>query len=164
MTRAFVSVGSNIERETHIRAAVRELQARFGRLALSAVYESPPVGFAGDNFYNLVAGFDTGLPVEDLVDELHAIERSHGRTRSGRQFESRTIDLDLLLYGNLVRHDDRVDVPRREILDYTFVLQPLAELAPELVHPEANRTLAALWNERRARLAPLPETGFDPLK
>jgi 2-amino-4-hydroxy-6-hydroxymethyldihydropteridine diphosphokinase len=164
VARVYVGIGSNIERERHIRAAVRELAGRHGPLILSSVYESAPVGFAGDNFYNLVAGFDTKLDAESLIAELHALERASGRRRTSARFGPRTLDLDLLLYDDLVRHDGTVDVPRREILDYAFVLQPLADIAPNRVHPETGRTLGAHWSELRERLTPLRETGFDPHK
>jgi len=164
VARAYVGIGSNIERETNIRSAVLRLKARFGRLCLSSVYESQPVGFAGDNFYNLVAGFDTDIPVERLIGELHDIEQLHSRARTGRRFEPRTLDLDLLLYDDLIRHDSAVDIPRREILDYAFVLQPLAEIAPDVVHPEANKRISALWSEHQQRMTPYLKTDFDPLK
>lgn len=164
MARVYVGIGSNIERERHIRAAVAALRARLGALQLSGVYESQPIGFEGDNFYNLVAAGDTDEPPETVVAILHDIEQRQGRRRTDTRFASRTLDLDLLLYDDLVRHDGTVDVPRREILDYAFVLQPLADIAPDQVHPETGRTLGAHWSELRARLAPLRETGFDPHK
>lgn len=164
MPRVYVGIGSNIEREANIRSAVRDLAGRFGALNLSPVYECPPIGFTGGNFYNLVAGFDTDTPVELLIDALHEVEQAHGRLRSGRRYESRTLDLDVLLYGNLVRHDQRVDIPRREILEYAFVLQPLAEIAPGHIHPETQQSLLTHWNELRRRTVPFTRAGFDPLK
>ncbi len=99
MVQVFISIGSNVDREQNIRSAVAALRERWGRLTLSPVYESAPVGFRGGNFYNLVAGLDTRTPVARLLDELAALERAHGRTRGADQFVSRTLDLDLLLYG-----------------------------------------------------------------
>jgi len=163
MPRAFVGIGSNIERTANIRSAVRDLTGRFGTLTLSPVYESPSVGFAGENFYNLVAGFDTDTPVEQLIDALHEIERAHGRRRSGRRYEPRTLDLDVLLYGDLVRHDRRVDIPRREILEHAFVLRPLAEIAPGLIHPETKQSLLTHWSKLQHQSAVLTRTEFDPL-
>jgi len=160
--RVYVSIGSNIERETHIRSAIRALQRRYGTLALSSVYESPPVGFDGENFYNLVVAFEADSPPEQLVADLHEIERAHGRQRSGDRFGPRTLDLDLLMYGDLIRHDDAVDLPRREILDYAFVLQPFAEIAADAVHPETHQRIGTLWNLRQQQATPLVKTGFDP--
>lgn len=155
MARVYVGIGSNIERETHIRGAVRALQQRFEPLTLSQVYESQPVGFEGADFYNLVAGFDTSLPIEQLLDELRSIEQNHGRKRSGQRFEARTLDLDLLLYNGMVRHDDNVDVPRPEILKYAFMLRPLAEIAPTQTHPDNGKSFSELWksfSDKRQKL------------
>lgn len=161
MTRVYVSIGSNIERESNIRSAVQSLKARFGPLVLSPVYESPPVGFEGNPFYNLVAGFDTDIAVEDLVTELHDIERAHGRTRTSERFAPRTLDLDLLLYGDLIRHDVRVDVPRREILDYAFVLKPLADIAPHQCHPEISKAFSDLEQQHIAREGEVSRAAFQ---
>jgi 2-amino-4-hydroxy-6-hydroxymethyldihydropteridine diphosphokinase len=146
MPRVYVSIGSNVERERHILGAVRALRERFGKLSLSRVYETRPEGFEGDNFYNLVTGFDTDEPVERVRALLAEIEAAHGRTRNGPRFGPRTIDLDLLLYGTLVRHDHGIDVPRREITRYGFVLGPLAELAPALRDPESGVSYGELWS------------------
>lgn len=147
MARVYVGIGSNIERENNIRAAVRALRQRFDTLILSQVYESHPVGFEGADFYNLVVGFKTSLPIEQLLDELRTIEQNHGRKRNGKRFDARTLDLDLLLYNGLVRHDDTVNVPRPEILQYAFMLRPLAEIAPTQAHPENGKNFSELWKE-----------------
>lgn len=147
MARVYVGIGSNIEREANIRGAVQTLCQHFGPLTLSQVYESRPIGFEGTDFYNLVAGFETSLPIEQLLGELHGIEKKHGRKRTGRRFEARTLDLDLLLYNAVVRHDGEIDVPRAEILEYAFMLRPLAEIAPTLTHPENGKSFSELWNE-----------------
>jgi 2-amino-4-hydroxy-6-hydroxymethyldihydropteridine diphosphokinase len=147
MPRVYVSIGSNIEREQNIRGAARALAARFGRLTLSSVYETGPVGFEGDNFYNLVAGFDTEAPVEEVRRELLRIESDHGRRReTGPRHGPRTLDLDILLYGNLVRHKEGFDIPRGEIGRFAYVLRPLAEIAPGLKHPETGKTLEEMWD------------------
>jgi len=151
MPRVYVSIGSNIDREKNIRGAVRVLRERYGKLALSRVYETPAEGFDGDAFYNLVAGFDTDEPVEQLHQALSAIEAAHGRTRTGPRFGPRTLDLDLLLYGDLVRHESGVDLPRDEIRTYAFVLGPLAEIAPDQRHPETGARLGELWEKFSGR-------------
>lgn len=145
MTRAYIGIGSNIDREASIRGGVARLREVFGPLLLSTVYESPAFGFQGDNFYNLVAGFDTDLGPGELERELHAIEHGLGRERGQPRYASRTLDLDLLLYGDLVRHDDEVNVPREDVRKFAFVLRPLAEIAGELRHPETGQTLEAMW-------------------
>ena len=159
MARVYVSIGSNIDRERHIRAAVAALRERFGRVQLSSVYESEAVGFDGDNFLNMAVAFDTALDVASVAQTLRAIEDAHGRVRSGPRFSSRTLDLDLLLYDELVSRNDGLDVPRAEITKNAFVLQPLAEIAPEAVHPTEGITFAQLWqrfDKQRQALWPVP--------
>jgi 2-amino-4-hydroxy-6-hydroxymethyldihydropteridine diphosphokinase len=153
LVRAYIGIGSNIAAERNIRSALTELRRRYGPIALSPVYRGAPIGFAGDDFYNLVAALDTGEPAQTLIEALHAIEQNHGRVRAPERFAPRTLDLDLLLYGDLVRHDTVLDLPRPEILQYAFVLRPLAELAPGERHPETGETYRELWG----RLQPLQE-------
>lgn len=145
MARVFVSIGTNIDREKHIRAAVHELRKSYGELTLSSVYESQPVGFEGDNFFNMVVGFNTGQDVESLVKDLHALEDCYGRERGGERFAARTLDLDLLLYDDLVLDAGSIRIPRNEISFNAFVLQPLAEIAPQLRHPITAETYADMW-------------------
>ncbi len=147
MPRIFVSIGSNIEREINIRGAVHALRDAYGTLTLSQVYESAPQGFAGDNFYNLVAGFDSAESVEAVKARLDEIETAHGRRRDGRRHVPRTLDLDLLLYDSNVIHRPGLDLPRAEIREYAFVLAPLAEIAPHLHHPETGETFKAMWEK-----------------
>jgi 2-amino-4-hydroxy-6-hydroxymethyldihydropteridine diphosphokinase len=145
MPRVFVSIGSNIDKARNIQGAVRALKSRFGALTCSRVYQSRAEGFDGEDFYNLVAAFDTMEPVEAVLQALSGIETSHGRKRGGPRFASRTLDLDILLYGNLVRHDKDLDIPRDEITQHAFVLGPLAEIAPALTHPETGTGIGELW-------------------
>ena len=159
--RAYISIGSNIERDANVRAAVQALRQRFGSVALSRVYESRPIGFEGENFYNLVAAFDTDELPEAVVVILHDIERQLGRKRSTSHFTSRTIDLDLLLYGDLVRDDPALPVPRPEVTEYACVLRPLAELAPEARHPRSGETFATLWMRFDKSTQPLSPVALE---
>ncbi len=145
MARVFVSVGSNVEPEENLRLACGELERRFGGLGVSSVYRNPPVGFAGADFLNLVAAFETERTPEQVVAELEEIHDLAGRKRGGERFGPRTLDLDLLLYDDLVTAGPALRLPRDDVLKYDFVLGPLAELAPELVHPVEGRSLAELW-------------------
>lgn len=145
MPRTYIGIGSNVERDKNIRGAVHALRRRFGNLATSAVYQSKAQGFEGDDFYNLAAAFDTEEPIESLRRLLTAIETAHGRMRDGPRYGPRTLDIDILLYGDLVRHDGRFDIPRGEILRFAFVLGPLAELAPDVKHPETGERLEHIW-------------------
>ena len=143
MPRVFVSVGSNIERDHNIRSSLDALEARFGELAVSTIYESVAVGFEGENFYNLVVAFDTDEPVAVVSKALRETELAHRRERQSKRFAPRTLDLDLLLYGDLIA--DEPELPRGEILTYAFVLLPLSELAPDLIHPTEGRSYGELW-------------------
>ena len=141
--RVYVGVGSNIEREKNIRGGLAALARRYGALTLSPVYEARAIGFAGDDFFNLVAAFDTGKTVAELENDLYRIEFEHGRRREEDRFSARTLDLDLLLYGELVSDQHRV--PRADIIKYAFVLKPLFDLAPDLVHPQTGKSIAEIW-------------------
>lgn len=145
MPYGYVSVGSNINKEKYIRASLVALRQAFGPLNVSSIYESESVGFSGESFYNYVAGFNSDLDVKEIAKQLRQIELDNGRTRSCVKFSSRTLDLDLILYGDLVLSDGRLQIPRDEIERYAFVLEPLAEIAPGLKHPINQRTYAELW-------------------
>ena len=152
MPKAYISIGSNVDRERNVRSAVSALSGHYGPLVLSPVYESAAFGFDGDPFYNLVCGFTTADTVAVLVRQLHAIERRHGRLPGDKRFSPRTLDLDILLYDDLVRHDD-FDIPRSDIIEHSFVLRPLCDLAPTMQHPELNQTFSQLWSQLGARHA-----------
>ncbi len=145
MARVFVSVGTNQAREASLRCGLSRLARRYGVIDLSPVYRTTAVGFEGDDFFNLVVAFDTDQAPAALVAELHRIESDCGRVRGGPRFGPRTLDLDLLLYDDLVLDRDGLQLPRDEILRHAFVLRPLADLAPERRHPVTGRTFAEHW-------------------
>jgi 2-amino-4-hydroxy-6-hydroxymethyldihydropteridine diphosphokinase len=147
MQDIYISAGSNMEAETRIRSALAMLENEFGTLRCSTVYKNPAVGFAGTDFLNLVIGCRSALPVLEIVNRLDWIEKAHGRDRRLPKFSPRTLDLDLLLYGDAVLEQEPYKIPRADILDYAFVLGPLAELAPELLHPLTHKTMAELWED-----------------
>ncbi len=150
MTRSavdvYVSAGSNIDPERHLRDACLALGEKFGPLSLSSVYRTKAVGFDGDDFLNLVVSFSTNLDVHAVKTGLDETEARAGRARSEQSFAPRTLDLDLLLYGSEVFEKSDVRVPRADILKYAFVLAPIAELAPDLRHPVDGRTMRELWS------------------
>lgn len=150
----FVGIGSNIEPRTHIPQALRLLEQRFGALRVSQVYECPAVGFEGDVFFNLVVGFDSGDDALDVVYALRDIEQLCGRSRD-EKMRSRTIDLDLLLYGDHILDDADLRVPREDITRYAFVLKPLLELTPDGCHPVSGMAYADLWAQFDASEQPL---------
>ena len=146
MPRVWISIGSNIDREQNIRAALAELRQRFGALVVSPLYEAEAVGFEGDAFYNLVVGIDSALPPVELHAAMRDIESVQGRLRTGEKFASRTLDLDVLTHGDAVTDAGGKHLPRDEILEYAFVLAPLADVAPDQRHPETGDTFGELWS------------------
>ena len=141
--RVFVSAGSNIDPRANLESACMALNERYSELQFSPVYESPAEGFSGPPFLNLVVSFRTDETPEEVREALAKLEALAGRERSGGKFSSRTLDLDLLLYGDRV--DEALKLPHPDIERYAFVLKPLADLAPDLRHPVAVATIAELW-------------------
>ncbi len=157
MARVFVGIGSNIDRERSIRRGLEELRRLFGELLISPVYESAPIGFEGDDFLNLVVAFETRLEPRVLADKLRQIEYTAGRQYEDRGFTPRTLDLDLLLYDDLVCEEEGLNLPRRDVTEYPFVLRPLADIAGELLHPVLGRSYRELWeafDKRQVELRP----------
>jgi len=161
MPRVHVSVGSNVDRERSVRGGVADLAERFSALSLSQVYDCPAVGFKGHAFLNLVAAFDCDLDLEALNAELKEIEANNGRVRGSKKFSDRTLDIDVLLYGDLIRHEGRIDVPRYEIRRYAFVLRPLSEMIPERLHPELKLSFREMWENFDDSAQPMTAVDFD---
>jgi len=138
MPEVFIGAGSNADPERRLRLALGELERRFGALRISSVYRGPAVGAPGADYSNLVVALKTEVDVDSLRDELRAIEALAGRSRADAAVCE--LDLDLLLYGGRVDAVRRL--PRPGLLTLPFVLVPLAELAPELVHPVTGERFA----------------------
>jgi 2-amino-4-hydroxy-6-hydroxymethyldihydropteridine diphosphokinase len=149
MAIAYVAIGSNLEPASNVARAIEALRREFAAVARSPVYASKPVGTTGPDFYNLVVRFQSGLEPSALVRRLRELERSLGRVRGPDRNAPRTIDLDLLLYDDLIRHDAEVNVPHPDIRRYAFVRRPLADLAADLPHPELGLGIAALHAAER---------------
>ena len=147
MSLVYLSLGSNIEREHHMGAALDALADCFGALEISTVYESVAVGFEGDSFYNLVVGINTDLAVSEITKILKHIEDCNGRDRSAPKFGPRSLDIDILTVDALAGEIDGINLPRSEVLKNAFVLQPLAELAEEMIHPLTAKTIGQHWQE-----------------
>ena len=147
MSLICLSLGSNIQPQRHICAALDALEENFGELQISAVYESESVGFQGQNFYNLVVGVDSDLSVGEISAILKGIEDSNGRDRCSPRFSARSLDIDILTVDSLVGKFSGIDLPRDEVLKNAFVLQPLAQIAPDRVHPVTGITFSQHWQE-----------------
>jgi 2-amino-4-hydroxy-6-hydroxymethyldihydropteridine diphosphokinase len=145
MPTVYVAIGSNVDPAENVAKAMNELMRVFPRTRFSSCYRNRAVGFEGDDFINCVAGFDTELPVRDVVERLHAIEMLCGRPRDAPRWAPRTMDLDVLLYDGLVCDEPRLKLPRPDLLQRAYMLGPLAELAPQVMHPTEKLTIRALW-------------------
>jgi len=141
----FVSLGSNMEPEKNLNLAMEALTARFGAICRSSVYRNQAVGFEGEPFLNLVIGFSTGESAHQVNEALHEIEAQFGRVRGDEKFAPRTLDMDLLVYGDAVIKRDDLVVPRPELSEYAFMLQPLAELAGHKRDPISGAPWQKVW-------------------
>lgn len=142
MPQVYVSLGSNIEPEANLCTCLGALQQAFGLLHCSTIYQTAAIGFAGEPFLNAVVSFNTELSSAELKAWLKQLEAQQGRVSSQQPFSARTLDLDLLLYADLIQPEQKL--PHPDILQYNFVLQPLAELAPEHKHPLLGKTFTEL--------------------
>jgi 2-amino-4-hydroxy-6-hydroxymethyldihydropteridine diphosphokinase len=147
MARVFVAAGSNVEPERNLASAAEQMRRDFPKIQFSSWYRNPAVGFEGDDFINFVAGFETDLPVHDVIQRLQAIETACGRPRGAPRWAPRSMDLDILLYDALVIEEPRLKLPRPDLLKRAFMLGPLAEIAPEVVHPTLGVTIGELWRQ-----------------
>lgn len=145
MTTVLLSLGSNVQPTHYLRLAVEALRARFGPIDVSPAYRTAAVGFDGPDFVNNGVQLQTDWELQALDDWLHALEDRHGRDRSGPRFSDRTLDVDVVFFGDrIVEGPGHLRVPRPE-LKHAFVLKPLADIAPAFVDPLSGKTLAALW-------------------
>lgn len=145
MPRVFVAAGSNVEPEKNLATATAALARVFPDVQFSPWYRNRAVGFEGADFINLVVGFTTELPVHEVVARLRAIEEQCGRPRDAPKWAPRSMDLDILLYGDLVCDEPGLKLPRPDLLKRAFMLGPLADVAPEVWHPTAHATIGELW-------------------
>lgn len=159
-TEIYAGLGSNVDPARHLKHAIGELRRLYGRVEQSPIYRNPAVGFTGDDFLNLVVRFRSDCSPEELERLFSALEHAAGRrepdNKGTQEFGPRTLDVDLLLYGSTI--DPAARLPRSDILQYAFVLRPLAELAPDLVHPLTGRTLESHWRAVEAQGPPMRRT------
>ncbi|HEX9706805.1 MAG TPA: 2-amino-4-hydroxy-6-hydroxymethyldihydropteridine diphosphokinase [Steroidobacteraceae bacterium] len=155
MADAYVAAGSNVRPRASLTQALGMLTREFPRLRVSRAYANAAVGFTGADFVNLVVAFPTDLPPAELVERLKAIESGCGREPGAPKWGPRTLDLDLLLYGDAVGRVAGRTLPHPDLMTRAWVLGPLAELAPDLVHPVLRETVAAMWRRFDQRAHPL---------
>ncbi len=155
MTRVFVAAGGNIDPARRLPQALVGLRAAFGALAVSPCYSNAAFGFEGEDFHNLVVAFDTALPLAEVLAQLHAIEEACGRDRQAAKWAARAMDLDVLLFGDCVGEFPGASLPRPDLLKRAYMLGPLADLAPTLLHPTLGISIAELW-------AAYDKTGWQP--
>lgn len=151
MSIAYLGLGSNIQPEMNIASAMQALRSDFKHARFSPLYRSPAVGLEGDDFINLAAGVDTTLHPLELKLYLHELEDRQNRDRSVPKWSSRTLDIDILLYDDLYLVSPELEIPRKEILDMAHVLKPLADIAPDRVHPIEGVSMDELWRGLEAK-------------
>tara|TARA_B110000014_G_C19678713_1_gene356062 strand:+ start:61 stop:549 length:489 start_codon:yes stop_codon:yes gene_type:complete len=146
MTLVALSLGSNVDAPKNVLDAITALRSKFGVLAISTIYESEAIGFSGDNFLNFVVSAETSYSLKDVFDYLKDLENDMGRNRTKPRYSDRTIDIDILLFGDSTGEECGLDLPRAEILYNAFILRPLAELHPQLKHTVLGVSYKNLWN------------------
>jgi len=161
MPIAYLGLGSNLDAGQNLQLASREIRRRFSLQKISAVYRSEALGFDGADFLNAVACIETALTPQELHEQIELIHDVAGRQRWHGKVISRTLDIDLLLYDQLVLNEPPVLVPRKDVLQYSFVLRPLAEIAPDLHHPVTGKLINDHWREFDAASHPLTAVDLD---
>ncbi|WCP67526.1 2-amino-4-hydroxy-6-hydroxymethyldihydropteridine diphosphokinase [Vibrio tubiashii] len=146
MITTYIGIGSNIDRRKHIQAAITELNAIGSDIRLSTIYECESIGFESNAFYNLVVEMKTSLTLTEFSRQLRKIELKWGRAENAGKFEPRTVDLDIILFGDQTC-SSKPEIPRGDIFKYAFVLKPLFELCPQLVVPQDGRTIEQIWQQ-----------------
>ncbi|NMP32121.1 2-amino-4-hydroxy-6-hydroxymethyldihydropteridine diphosphokinase [Thalassotalea sp. M1531] len=160
MADIYISLGSNIEREKYVNKGLWALENAFGEIAVSSLYACEAIGFEGPEFYNLVVSANTSKTLSEVAELLRDIEYDNGRSPDAYKYSPRTLDLDLLLFDDVIANEP-AQIPRDEILKNAFVLWPLAELAPKLIHPVKQKNYASLWQQfdkTSQKIAQLPLT------
>ncbi len=147
MKNIFLGIGTNLgNREANLNEAIIRINELTGPVgALSSVYETDPWGFQSDNrFLNMVIKIETDRSPQGLMDEIFLIEENMGRVRSGNQYSARVIDIDILLFENLIIKEKNLVIPHPRMHQRKFVLVPMCEIEPDIVHPVLKKTVSTL--------------------
>jgi 2-amino-4-hydroxy-6-hydroxymethyldihydropteridine diphosphokinase len=159
MPEVFIAAGSNVAPERHLAQAVGEIVREFPGASFSPWYRNRAAAGSGGDFINLAAGFSTALSAREVQQRLRAIEARCGRLRGAPHQAHPTVDLDLLLYGDLLIAEPQLTVPRPELLTRAYLLGPLAALAPQAVHPLVQLSIGELWRRFDRSSQPLERLG-----
>jgi 2-amino-4-hydroxy-6-hydroxymethyldihydropteridine diphosphokinase len=154
MNKVFLGIGTNLgDRKSNLREAIEKIKVHIGRvLNSSSVYETAPWGFDAENdFLNMVICVETSLSPPELLKKIIVIESMLGRDRDQDRYSSRVIDIDILLYDDLVMNEKGLKIPHRLMHERKFVLVPFCELAPDLIHPIFRKSMSVLLDECRDR-------------
>lgn len=162
MTILYLDIGSNIDRRKNLQSCVNQLRADYPDIIFSKAYESEAFGFDGDPFINLSAKLETDLSFQDFKSYLKKLEDRHARKRDDKKFIARTLDVDILLFGDLILHPE-IDMPRAEILKFPFVLFPLLEIAADVIHPQQKISIAEIVKRSALDKSTLTEVRNFPL-
>ena len=157
MPEVFVAAGSNIEPVVHLCRALGILGSHYPGLRRSRAWRNAAVGFEGEDFVNLVVAFETDEPVHAVIARLHETEAACGRARDAPRWAPRSMDLDVLLYGDRVSHEPGLTLPRPDLVRRAYMLGPITELAPELRHPTLGLTMRELWEHFDRDAHPMQE-------
>ena len=149
--KVYIGIGSNVDRNRNIQSCILNLTSKYQNLILSPIYETASMGFEGPNFYNLVCYFETENDALQLQEEIKKIEKDHGRNFNETKFSSRTLDIDILYFNDSIINSEKIQIPRKEIIEYDFVLQPLIDIAPEFIHPQLNITNLQIFKEYKIK-------------
>jgi 2-amino-4-hydroxy-6-hydroxymethyldihydropteridine diphosphokinase len=164
MAEAYVAAGSNVRPRANLVRTLAMLRREFPGLRVSPAYRNRAAGFEGEDFLNLVAAFPCTLTPEALLERLKEIERAIGREPGAAKWGPRTLDLDLILYGNLAGEFAGRQLPHRDLATRAWVLGPLAALAPELRHPVTGEPIGELWRRFDRTAHPLEEVSLPELE
>lgn len=156
-----LSLGSNIDRFRHLNTGLDALEQAFGELITSPVYESAAVGFEGSAFLNSIAIIKTELSLPEVVQILKAIEDANGRDRNGPKFSARTLDIDVVTYGEHFGLLHGIELPRAELFKNAFVLKPMADVWPNRRIPGQQETYQQLWQAYPQDKQPLIDVAFE---
>lgn len=160
MVDVYVAAGSNVQPEKHLARAVKLMEEQFKPLRVSPAYRNRAVGFEGADFINLVVGFSTVLPFAGVRERLQQIEIACDREPNAPKWAPRSMDLDVLLFGDLICKDPGFIVPRPDLLKRAYMLKPLFDIAPGVVHPSEGKTIAELWGQFDQRAHELVEVAL----